>query len=55
MPEIKESSNNENNPPISEKKSLNVKIYFKTLASIFTDKKTRGEFKSFLKEKFKGS
>ncbi|MDO6436040.1 tetratricopeptide repeat protein [Cyclobacterium sp. 1_MG-2023] len=55
LPKIKEEAPNENLPPISEKKALNFRTYFKTLSSIFTDKKTRGEFKSFIKEKFKGS
>ncbi|WP_339903756.1 tetratricopeptide repeat protein [uncultured Cyclobacterium sp.] len=54
LPKIKENSANENLPPISDKKPLSFSTYFNTLGSIFTDKKTRDEFKSFIKEKFKG-
>ena len=55
LPQIKEESPNDKLPPISNKKSLSISTYFKILGSIFTDKKTRGEFKSFIKKKFKGS
>lgn len=53
LPEINNPKGKETLTPTADQKALNFKIYFKTLGSIFTSKKTRSEFKSFIKSKFK--